>query len=122
MTEPTFMGVKGALLVSAATGGAVAGLRAKGPWWLRLASGFVGAAVSYFLTPFVTPIAEVVMERGLELSLQIRIDLEGPNILGTVGFLLGATGMEVVETVAALVRAGRRAVPDYIGEQIKPDS
>lgn len=98
---------KAAVLVSAATGGAVAAIGTRGPWWARMATGFCGASVSYFLTPIAAPIAEAAMEWGVATLLKTSIDLDGPSVLGATGFALGVTGMEIMQFGVALLRGDR---------------
>lgn len=113
MTEPTtIMGMKAALLVSAGTGGAVAALRQRGPWWLRLVSGCTGAAASYFWTPVLAPIAEIAMEAGVARLTGVTVDLDPPSVFGAVGFLIGVAGVELVQFAADVAR-GRRKVSEF---------
>jgi hypothetical protein len=115
MSEPTtIMGVKAALFVSAGTGGMVAALPQRGPWWLRLLSGCTGVAASYFWTPVVAPIAEIAMEAGVERFFGVTVDLDPPSVFGAVGFLIGVAGVELVQLTVDLVR-GRRKVSEFRG-------
>ncbi|WP_243368846.1 hypothetical protein [Microvirga solisilvae] len=118
MAEPatTIMGVKAASLVSSATGGAVAVIRTRGPWWLRLASGFSGAAVSYYLTPPLTPVAIRVMEWATAHFLNAAIVLDEASVMAALGFFIGTTGLELPQLLVNLI-GGKRALP-----QIKPPS
>jgi hypothetical protein len=113
MTEPTIMGIKTALLVSAGTGGAVAIVRARGPWWARLASGFAGAACSYYWTPILAPVAEVAMEQGIRWAMGIPLDLDSTSVFGALGFLIGATGLEIMQLFTDVLR-GKRSLGDIV--------
>jgi hypothetical protein len=99
--------IKTALLVSAATGCAVAAFRARGPWWARFATGCSGGAVSYFLTPIVAPLAELALERAVEWFWGVSLDLDAANVLGAVGFLPGVIGMELVQFAVDVIRGQR---------------
>ena len=120
MTEPaTVLGIKTALLVSAGTGGAVAIVRARGPWWVRFASGFTGAALSYYWTPILAPVAEVAMEYGVKWLFNAHLDLDSTSVFGALGFLIGATGLEIVQLLADVLR-GKRSLGDILLLRGKP--
>jgi len=111
MTEPaTILGLKAGLLVSAGTGGIVAVVRTRGPWWMRLMSGFSGAAVSYYWAPLVAPVAEIAMERGVEWALGARIDLDSAGVLSAVGLMIGSTGLVLPQMLVDVLR-GERTLP-----------
>jgi hypothetical protein len=113
MTEATILGVKTALLVSAGTGGAVAIIRVRGPWWVRFAAGFTGAALSYYWTPIMAPVAEIAMEHAVRWSFSMPIDLDSTGVFGALGFLIGATGHEIVQLVTDVLR-GKRTLADAV--------
>jgi hypothetical protein len=89
LTETSVMSAKTELVVSAATGGSVAALRARGPLWVRLSTGLSGAAVSYFVTPIAAPIAEAAMEWAMQWAFSARLDLEPASVPARPGSCLG---------------------------------
>lgn len=119
MAEPVSTSVQTALLVSAATGGAVSALRRKGPWWVRFSAGFSGAAACYFLTPIAAPIAELAIEKAIVTLLGTPLDLDTAGVWGAVGFLIGSTGLELMEILVDVLR-GERRLSDLLGGRTKP--
>lgn len=63
--------------------------------------------MSYFLTPIVAPLAELAMEPAVEWFWSMRLDLDGANVLGAVGFLLGVMGMELVQFAVDVIQRQR---------------
>lgn len=124
MAEPTFLGVKTALLVSAATGGAVAAVLGPGPIWLRFVRGLVGALVSFNITPAVSPFAEAVFEHASGWILSAPLDLDSQSVFGATGFMLGVCGMVLAQACVDTVKNIGRQMPalliKWLGGPAKP--
>ena len=113
MAEPITT-LKTTLLVSALTGGVVAALIGGGSWTVRIVRGVVGAAASFYLTPIAAPILEHVLRMVIGPAIQMGSE----GVHGATGFLLGVTGMIVVETARDMARKVLERAPGKVGDKI----